>query len=529
MENDKAFQYNKKLRNRPNIINSPLYGNKFYLRNSITSGKMSHTRSLQNISMTFIAKQDSEKNNSQKILTDYSTNSDSKSIINNIYQISPNKKRKNDSISQNLQIFETNTTPYKKKITKFIKNFENNKSNLMIENQEKILYNNSPFNSSTISDYMYNSNYYYNDINLNEYDKIKKEYSLFDNYYLDNHYNDNNFYNKLYNKDKPLKCKTCSSNSNKKNKNYIKNISSSSKIIGEENNNQKKINKLLKQLKLYDKKLNELISQNKKINELNTILIRDNKQLVSNIKCFFDKYNNNLSIQKQINLIFENGNYSNKYNQNINKAKLFLILQEKFFKKKLDNKLLLFKYFNILYLYSKLNNNKKDQQHLIVIKNENLFFKKTKDIYKNINNKNKLLKSIINTANFKKSILVNYFENWKYKSKLLTTINFVKERKKKKKEKSKLKRRRKKYETYQNSWSNNNSKNTINNFNYFNKINSYDKKKEEDLWYEYDSEYSDEEKSLEEEEEKRQNFTKSKSDIKNYYIRKNNYFNYYKH
>ena len=528
MENFKTPEYNKKIRVKPNIVNSPLYENISYLRNSIFSEKSYNTTSLQNISIAFIAKQNSSKNNSKKFLTEYSITSDSKSINSNNHQISSHIPRKNDSFPRKTQKIEQKNSPYKRKITKFIKNFRNYKSPKLVFDSPKEILRNNQFHTTTISHYIQNLNNYDNVIDLKKYGKDKKEYLLFDNYYLDNSRNENNLYNK-YSKNNTHIHKTHSCSSIKKSNSNIKILCDSFNIVDKNNNNDysKKNNKLIKQLKLYDKKLNEFILQNKKINELNTILIRDNKLLISKTKNDYNKYNNGLSVQKQLNLIYENYNYNNM-NKNIAKAKLFLILQEKFISKKLNDKFLLFKYFNILNLYSKLNNNNKEKT-FAVIQNENLFVKKEKDINNNnINYKNKLLKFIINRINLQKTIFVKSFENWKYKSKILETINFVKEKKKKKKEKSKQRKKRKKHAVNQNQVNNKDNTNTINNINYINNINCYDDKKEEELWGEYGSEYSDEGKNVEDE-EMTQNFVKSKSYKKNYCARQNINFNHNEH
>ena len=515
MENKRKFQYIKNyiknLTNKRNRINSPFYESSPH-SNSITSDKIYKSKSLQNISITFIAKPKKDKYNTQSIINEYSTNPDSKSIINNNLQVPVYKTRKNDSDSRKTQKFRKKIIPYKRKITKFIQNYENNKKlDLTIENQEELLYNNDDcYNSTIISDYIYNTNFGYDCIDLNEYGKNKKEYSLFDNYYLDKSYKDNSIYKKSHNKNNSVIYKnnsviykTPSKSMIKKNNSYVKTLCSSFNIIRKNNDN--KNNKVLRELKLYDKKLKEQISQNQKISELNSILIRDNKELSSKVKSFNAEFKNNselknnLTIQKQLSLIYENSNYNNNWNKNINKAKLFFILQEKFIKKEFNNKLLLFKYFNILYLYSKLNNyNNSNEKSFIISKNANLFVEETKNMSKNNNKRNKLLKFIITNKNLRKSAFVYYFENWKYKSKILWTINFVKEKKKKKKEKSKQRRIRKKNEITQNSWSNKDKNKTIKNINYINNINCYDEKNEDYLWEEYGSEYSeDEEKNVE--------------------------------
>ena len=308
--------------------------------------------------------------------------------------------------------------------------------------------------------------------------------------------------------------------------NFMKILSESFNIISKSNNKNENINneknKLLQKIEQLENKIKELTIEKEKINDINNIIIRDSKQLELKLKNFHEKFNN-LYVQKQFDILYERFNNNNKI-IDINKSKLFFILQKKFDNKIFKNKLLLCKYFQKLYLYSKLNDIRNIKQNNFIISNSDNFIikKKATRSYSNndIDPRNILLTSIINKKNLERYIFVNNFEKWKFKSKILKTINFVREKKRKKRERSKQKKQKKLGENNDENYLSNQKKNS-------NNINCYEKDKEEDdLWNEYGSEYSDEE---EKDENNKTNSIKSKSYKKDNNDRKNKYVNYYRY
>ena len=442
-------------------------------------------------------KEKTDKNKYKTILTDSSVNINSHSILNRPIQVSTHKTRKISASNQNEKTL-TQKRPYLKKTPKFSNHFK--------DKTRPNFYNKTIRRSNNLK----NSQNYINNICLTDNSIEKKnEYLL-----LDDRNNDYDYSKSSKNSDL-----THSKN------NFMKvlcesfNIISNSHNCNDDNNNEK--DKFLKKIELLEEKIKELIQEKEKINDINNIIIRDNKQLESKIKKFNETYNN-LYIQKQLDILYEQYDSSNKI-IDISKVKLFFILQQKFDRKILDNKLLLLKYFQKLFLYSKLKDIGSNKQGNFIISNNESFIinKIINKSYSNsdINPRNTLLTSIINKKKLERYIFVNNFEKWKFKSKILKTINFVKEKKRKKREKSKQKKQKKLGENNEENALDKQNNNT-------NNINCYDENKEDDLWNEYGSEYSDEE---EKDEDNKINSIKSKSYKKDNNGRQSRYANYYKY
>ena len=481
--------------------------NRFKVLDNLNTPKT--TGNFQNITFSFLAKQNEKllKNKDKIILSSKlkKTNDNRRLFIDHPIKVSTHKTRKIDSIprSKNSSTYVVSKSPYLRKIPKsqnFYVNKTKRNTETEIHNIFDLNYINSPttikkpkpclyYGNMDLVNYDKNSEYTVcSTNNINNVNNINNsEYSLFDKQYLDfscdkvqqprlfrkKKRNSIMFKKNHFSIDKTIDS-TCTITSlydgfikkNSSNNIIMKILCESFNIISKKNNkneiNEK--NKLLKELKKItmekellkkklqayvslEKKMNEIVKENKKIQNINNIVIRDNKLLAMKLKINDNKYTQ-LNIENQSNLLFErNKNFIN-YSYNFNKFKLILLLHEIFTTKSIKEKLLLFKFFNLLYLFSKISYKYKKPYTFIADKKDNFISSKNaskeKENYINdTNKKNRLLKSIILKNKLKFLFCANSFEKWKYKTTILKTMDFVKGKKMKKKEKSRQRKQRK--------------------------------------------------------------------------------------
>ncbi len=253
---------------------------------------------------------------------------------------------------------------------------------------------------------------------------------------------------------------------------YFNNYNSSNNIFYQENimeknkkqanNNEiaeihKELNKKKIDFAVAQKKIKELTLENKKVQNINNIIVRDNRQLALKLKNMENNRYNNMEIQNN-NFYYICLSHNNDIK---NKIKINNTLLKLFMKKEMMFKTILYKFFYKFFINSKIIDiNEKNKNDTLIIENNNFILNKnviekvekgsntTNDNGDCIENRNKILKRIINRKNINLYMYRNIFEKWMLRAIIFKNKDFIKEKKKKKKEKFKQRKQRKMYGYY---------------------------------------------------------------------------------
>ena len=253
---------------------------------------------------------------------------------------------------------------------------------------------------------------------------------------------------------------------------YFNNYNSSNNIFFQENimeknrkqtnNNEiaeihKELNKKKIDFAVAQKKIKELTLENKKVQNINNIIVRDNRQLALKLKNMENNRYNKLEIQNN-NFYYIGLSHDNNIK---NKIKINNTLLKLFTKKEMMFKTILYKSFYKFFINSKiLDINEKNKKNTLIIENNNFILNKnviekvekdcntTNDNGDCIENRNKILKRIINGKKINLYMYRNIFEKWMLRAIIFKNKDFIKEKKKKKKEKFKQRKQRKMYGYY---------------------------------------------------------------------------------